>query len=93
MISAATKIPAIVGVLRRVFEVGVLEGLAIVDVLDAVTGTDVKTVEVAASGEDVESGKDATANVLTITVAKEVKPGGVTVVWSARTPATFGAIE
>lgn len=79
--------------LRRVVEECVLEEVAIVDVVDAVTDTDGETVEDGADGEDVESGRDATANVLTITVAKEVKPEGVIVIWSARTPATLGAIE
>ncbi len=92
-ISAAAQITAISGVPRRVFEEFMLEGLAVVDVPDAVTDPDVEPVEVAAGGEDMESGRDATANVLTITVAKEVKPEGVMVIWSARTPATLGATE
>ena len=70
-----------------------LKELAVVDVLDAVTDTDVEPVELASGGEDVESGRDATANVLTITVAKEVKPEGVMVIRLARTAATLGADE
>lgn len=63
------------------------------DTLDAVTETDVGPVGVAAGEEWVVSGRDATANFLAITVAKEVMPAGVTVtvVWSARTTATLGA--
>lgn len=68
-----------------------IEGLAVEDVLDAVTGTDVEAVEDAAGGEDVESGGDAIANVQSMTVAKEVIPGGVIVSWSARMAATCGA--
>lgn len=90
-IPTVTKIPAVAGVLRPAFVECMLEELALVDVPDAVNDADVEPVEVVAGRDDVELGGDATANFLSITVAKEVKPEGVMVVWSARTPATLDA--
>ena len=92
-IPTAKKIPIVAGVLRRAFEECMLKGLALVDVLDAVDDTAVEPVEVVVDGEDMESGRDATANSLCITVAKEVKPEGVMVLWSTRTPAMLGPAE
>ncbi len=92
-ISAAAQITAISEVPRRAFEKFMLEGLAVVNVPDAVTDPDVKPVKVAADEEDMKFDRDATANVLTIIVAKKVKPEGVMVIWSARTPAKLGATE
>lgn len=88
----AKKIPATAGVLRRSLEEGMLEGLALVDVPDAVDDVDGEPAETVIEGENVEPGRAPVANSLTITVAKEVKPEGVMVFWSARTPAMPGAI-
>ena len=82
-----TKIPAVAGVLRRSLEECMLEGLAFMDVPDTVNDVDVGAAEAVMDEDDVEPGRDAVANCLFITVAKEVKPGGVMVIWSARTPA------
>lgn len=86
-IPMAKKIPAMAGVLRRSLEECMLEGLALVDVPDTVNDLYVGTAKAVVEGEDMEPGTDAVANCLTITVATELKPGGVMVFWSARTPA------
>lgn len=82
----AAKIPAVAGVLRRSVEVCMLEGLASVDVPDTFNDAGVEFAEAVVGEVAVESGRDAVANCLFITVAK-VKPEGVMVIWSTRTPA------